>query len=97
MVRWALRISNSTDFKLTTNILLDFTNQILSTFHQTHFPLRDTVHMSVFSGKIHGSTNFFYTKKILKKEWKLLYCFVLYTKKMVISPIEKKHETRCGK
>ena len=44
MVRWALRISNSTDFKLTTNILSDFTNRILCTFHQTHFPLRDTVY-----------------------------------------------------
>ena len=43
MVRWALRISISTDFKLTTNMLSDFTNRILCTFHQTHFPSRDTV------------------------------------------------------
>ena len=34
---------NSTDSKLTTNILSYFTNRILFTFHQTHFHLRDTV------------------------------------------------------
>ena len=52
MVRRALRISNSTDFELSTNIFIlsDFT--ILCTFHQTHFTGRDTVPSSSNTYKI---------------------------------------------